>query len=667
MDWRSKYLEAVDVDASYRFAKKMETYKTNPVLGFRTAGSEAERKTGDMIKEAMEQLGFSDIHKDEIKVDSWEFKKAVMEYTDRDGKKHEFQLGGYQTEFVTDGFQEFSLVYVGKGRETEYKGLDVKGKLVLADINQREEWWINFPVYQAWLKGAAAFIAVQDKGYGEVDDRSLNTQDIAGPAYAPAFSISRADAAVLKKDLQQNREIKVRFDADSRVEEGQVSYNVWGTIPGEEKDNKILLSAHYDSYYSGFQDDNSAVAMMLGIGAALLKIGYKPKKTLVFCAMAAEEWGITDSKYDWSTGAWQQVFCVRPQWQKEVMANLNFELPAHAHGRKGAIRGTYEYYEFLKEFLSDIPESLEAEKIYPEGIEVRAPIETWSDDFSVAISGIPSMVNEFSAGSFMETHYHSQFDNDHYYDRDVYYFNHCLYGLLTMAFDQLKVAPVNMEKVLRAARKSIKPATGREDKKAVERLIKKLREGEMLGRDLYERVKQINRREQISSPSQREEERKLQEKLLSLFRKAQDHFVRLDWQDGVVFPHEGVQNNLIHLEKAAECLEKGDGRGALQAIYKIDNNSYAFQFEEKVFSHFTEYVLSQEKERLQWGAGRIIHHENLFSIVKALKQKVKDGEADFSQEKKMLEEVEENQQMCYDDDIRYMTEAVEEMIQIMKS
>ena len=77
-------------------------------------------------------------------------------------------------------------------------------------------------------------------------------------------------------------------------------------------DSMILLSAHYDSYFDGFQDDNAAVAMMLGIARSLVKGGYKPAHTLVFCAMAAEEWGIIDSKYDWSTGAYNQVFRVHP-------------------------------------------------------------------------------------------------------------------------------------------------------------------------------------------------------------------------------------------------------------------------------------------------------------------------------------------------------------------
>lgn len=43
-------------------------------------------------------------------------------------------------------------MYLGKGTEADYEGKDVTGKLVLVDINQRDEWWINYPVYQAHLK-----------------------------------------------------------------------------------------------------------------------------------------------------------------------------------------------------------------------------------------------------------------------------------------------------------------------------------------------------------------------------------------------------------------------------------------------------------------------------------------------------------------------------------
>ena len=181
-----KCVSCLDIRESYDLAKRMEQEKTNPALGYRTAGSLAERNTGDMLCEEMKKAGLAQVEKDRITVDAWEFKKAVMHYQDKDGQLRKIQLGAYQTDFKTDGFEKFELVYLGKGTAAEYQDIDVKGKLVLVEINQREEWWINYPVYQAYLKGAAALIAVQSRGYAQVDDTALNAQDIAGPSFAPA-------------------------------------------------------------------------------------------------------------------------------------------------------------------------------------------------------------------------------------------------------------------------------------------------------------------------------------------------------------------------------------------------------------------------------------------------------------------------------------------------
>ena len=60
----------------------------------------------------------------------------------------------------------------------------------------------------------------------------------------------------------------------------------------------ILLSAHYDSYFDGFQDDNCAVSMTFGIIKALIDSGYQPRYTIAVCALAAEEWGVCDSKFN---------------------------------------------------------------------------------------------------------------------------------------------------------------------------------------------------------------------------------------------------------------------------------------------------------------------------------------------------------------------------------
>ena len=79
-----KCVSCLDVKESYDLAKRMEQEKTNPVLGYRTAGSLAERKTGDMLLEEMKKAGLTQVEKDKIRVDAWEFKKAVMRCHDRE-------------------------------------------------------------------------------------------------------------------------------------------------------------------------------------------------------------------------------------------------------------------------------------------------------------------------------------------------------------------------------------------------------------------------------------------------------------------------------------------------------------------------------------------------------------------------------------------------------
>ena len=560
-----KCVSCLNIKESYDLARRMEQEKTNPVLGYRTAGSLAERKTGDMLLEEMKKAGLTQVEKDKIRVDAWEFKKAVMRCHDREGTCREIQLGAYQTDFKTNGFQRFDLVYLGKGTADEYKDIDVKGKLVLIEINQREEWWINYPVYQAHLKGAAALIAVQSRGYAQI----------------------------------------------------------------------------YDSYFEGFQDDNAAVAMIIGIARALLRGGYKPRHTIVVCALAAEEWGISDTKYDWSTGAYRQVFEARSEWQGHVIADLNFELPAHAHSTRDAVRCTYEYADFVRSFVDAVQMP---EGIYPEGMTTLYPIETWSDDFTMAISGIPSMVNDFSGGPFMENYYHSQYDNQDVYEEEVYRFHHEFYLKLLLAIDSLALPPMDFGRVLDQSIKTLDTDLCMQTGADRTLLLKKTEEAKKAAAILAEQVRRFN-----SLPEEKRDWKKadaITEKLLGVFRKSQDYLVRLDWDDNVIFPQQAVQNNLYALKKAMGYLEKGEVAPALEAFYSIDNNCYAFQFEREVFYHFTEYILKQSPDRLMWGKGRIIHHENLYDLVESLKEK-KPGDS-LEAEKQSLKEAWERQKRYYE-------------------
>ena len=280
------------------------------------------------------------------------------------------------------------------------------------------------------------------------------------------------------------------------------------------------------------------------------------------------------------------------------------------------MRCTYEYADFIQKFVDTV---LMPEGIYPDGMTTLYPIETWSDDFTMSISGIPSMVNDFSGGPFMENYYHSQYDNQDVYEEAVYKFHHEFYLRLLMAVDSLTLPPLDFGRVLAGSIESLDMKLCMRTGANGALLLSKTEQAKKVAAQLFEKIRQWN-----SQPVADQNWKKsdaITKKLLAVFKKSQDYLVRLDWEDNVIFPQQAVQNNLYALDEAMSFLEKGEIAPALEAFYSIDNNCYAFQFEREVFYHFTEYIMKQSPERLMWGKGRILHHENLYDIVKSLREK----------------------------------------------
>ena len=658
------YLEKVDVDYAYHLALQLEDIRSNENLGYRTAGSEAELATGDMLKAEMESIGLQNVTKDEFTLDTWTFEKAQLSFTDSTGAEYTAELGGYQTDFVTDGPEAFTIVDGGEGTEADLDGLDVTGKLVLIDINQRDNWWINYPAYEAHLRGAAAVIAVQDGGYGEVSDDALNAQDICGPADAPAFSMSRTDAEALRAALDENGEASVTLDAVSRVGMDGVSYNITGMIPGKDEDSMVLMSAHYDSYFAGFQDDNAAIALMLGIAKAIIDSGYQPEKTLVFCAMAAEEWGVSNTRYDWSTGAYNQIFRVHPDWVGKVVADINFELPAMNEGETDQIRTSYELKTFVEDFKESVPQ---VEGVFPEGIEVIVPTQTWSDDFSLSIAGVPSSVTALRGG-FAQTHYHSQFDNRDTYSPEAFLFHHNMYGMLMLAYDRCAVSPLDFSTRLEALRTSMDDTVLTEEQ--MSSLNAALDEAENAASAAWDKVSEINDsyRKALDSGDTAaadaliQESRETNAAVLSAFKYAEDAFVRLTWEDVSIFPHEHSQNNLLALNGAVEALERGDSATAIdEYLYAVDNNWYAYDWSRETFDYFTNYVLNQSDDRLMWGAGRVQGHEDLYDVIRSLLDKYGDTSADYTAELARLNDAVNNQTAMLAEQVDHEVQALAEL------
>ncbi|WP_419960034.1 M28 family peptidase [Psychrobacillus sp. BM2] len=669
IDGNEKYLSAVDVDYAFEFTKSLEEFKTNEKLGYRTAGSGAELKTGEKIAEEMKKIGLTEVTKDEFTLDTWEFEKADLTFVDENGEEHLAVLGAYQVNFDTDGVKDLEIVYGGKGTADDLANLDVEGKLVLVDINQREEWWINYPAYQAHLKGAAAVIAVQEAGYAETDEDALNAQDVCGPDDAPAFSMSQTDANQLKKALEssENGTMTVKFDAKSTVKMDGKSYNYYGKIIGKDPESYIILSAHYDSYFTGFQDDHAAIGLMMGVAKGLVDSGYQPEKTIIFNALAAEEWGVSNSRYDWSTGAYNQIFNIHPEWVGKAFANMNFELPAYEHTTQDEIRSVYELDNYLTEFAKNVPS---VDGVYNDGISVVSPLRTWSDDFSFGIAGVPALRNDFQDSDFMRTHYHSQFDNEDTYNAEAFKFHLNLYGLLSMHYDQTAVVPLDFTTRLTEMKKVIDADAYGQAYVSSEQLVAEIDKAIALAEEVNTKVAKVNDEylaaltEEDTEAAHKlyEDSRELNSGLLAAFKYAEDQFVRLTWEDVQIFPHEHSQHNITNLALAIDALNEGDITTAIdEYLWAIDNNWYAYDFDKEVFDYFTDYVLEAPKEKLMWGEGRIVGHEDLFDPINSLIEKSEQEGADVSAELATLNEALERQKALLQTTTDEETIAVQEL------
>lgn len=656
----SEYLSKVDVDYSFNFAKELETFKSNEKLGYRMAGSQAEIETGNKIYDEMKAIGLEEVTRDEITVDAWEFKKADLFFKDEKGNDYEAVLGGYQTNFDTNGIKEFEIVYAGKGTKNDLKNMDIKDKLVLIDINQEEDWWINYPAYQGYLKGAAAVIAVQEAGYAEIDPTALNAQDICGPADAAAFSMSKTDAQILKKAIaaKGNSPMRVNFDAESIVTFDQPTYNYYGKIIGKDPESYIILSGHYDSYFTGFQDDNAAIALMLGVAKGLIDSDYKPEKTIIFNALAAEEWGTSNTRYDWSTGAYNQIYRVHPEWAGKAVVDINFELPAYEHASADEIRSIYELHNYLEKFSMTVPS---VEGVYKDGISVVSPLRTWSDDFSFASAGVPALRNDFQDSEFMRTHYHSQFDNEDTYNENALLFHQNLYGLLVIHYDRTAVTPLDFTLRLENLKNTINQEIFEKGNVESGELMAEIDKAIVSAEKVNNKVNKINENyrnaidkgETKAAKKIYDDSRQLNQELLKVFKLAQDDLVKLTWEDESILPHEHAQNNIENLTLSIEALKNKDIDTALdEYLFLIDNNWYAYDFDQDVYNYFTNYVLDQPAERLMWGAGRIVAHEDLYETINSLIAKQGQEGVSLTKEIERLNQAVENQKLILDTSVK---------------
>ncbi|WP_263417085.1 M28 family peptidase [Terriglobus albidus] len=331
------------------------------------------------------------------------------------------------------------IVWVGYGitapeyKWDDYKGVDVKGKVILCIVNDPPSddpkffggkgmtyygrWTYKFEhAAEMGAIGALIIHRTDLASYGWDVVRNSNTSektfltqdkdpklaaaswiqlDIAKKLFASAGTTLDAEFAAAAKPGFQARELPVSLKATvvSSVRHFQ-SPNVIGIYPGvlrTAQDQAVVYSAHYDhlgvkadakpgedAIFNGAADNGTGTAMLLEIARAVTSSKVLPPHSVVFAAVTAEEQGLLGSLY---------LAQHPPIPLGQINLNLNFDeilpLGTGSELHAGGVQRT-SFYPTMEAVGKKFGYSIPAPRPDVSGGYYR------SDHFSFAHAGVPA-------------------------------------------------------------------------------------------------------------------------------------------------------------------------------------------------------------------------------------------------------------------------------------
>lgn len=641
------FLNALDVDFSSEVDKTVSEQGDDPALGFRSAGSPAEKATADYIEKTMKEIGLQNVTVDQTDLDGWTFKGADLTFTDSDGKEKKVTLGGYQTTIQAKN-EKIPVVYLEKGTAADYEGVNVKDKLVLIDIDQNEEWWINSPAYQAHVKGAKAVLANSAMPV-EMGDR-IGTQDMCGPADAPALGISQDDTDAIKDAIKASgkKEIQVTFNADSKVTPDSHSQNVWGEIPGKT-DEVIYMMAHMDGYFHSYFDDASGVGLMMGTAKAMIDSGYKPEKTIRFICHGAEEWGRENSQADWAIGSYEQIRSIHPEWAENAFAIVNID---GAYCVEKETTFGIAVCEELYNYIAPIAQPMI--KASPYKYRYMIPPSTYKEDFNYVQLGVPSVSTAKGEETiFYDTGYHTSADSREVmgFDDDAWLWMHTLYARFVYEFDDTPVRPMDFSTRFEALKDSYDESVVKD-----EELREKIDAAIEAAKPVTEKINKLNagyskavsEEDTQTADSIKKKAAALNKELHRTYLQVQKALLHLDQEMSIIFPHENRQSNILGLRAAIRSLETGNGQEAYEEhLSGVGNGWYAMFFDKEALDFAAKSFGPGLKNT--WAEGLVdVDDCDVQDVVRSLMKKTEKKNTDYKNEIKTLKKLVNQQEKHLD-------------------
>ena len=238
-------------------------------IGSRMAGSEGEERASEVVAEAFERAGLTEVETESFDIDAWERDRADLRVTvsgrDRETSTRAFEA--LALPYSPAGAVAGELVDVGYGTPEEIDERDVDGRIAVAStttpsggrfVHRMEKFGY------AIESGAAGFVFVNHLD-GQLPPTGSLT--FGGEADAVAVGVSKETGAWLREYAAGVRRADGGAEAELTVEattDSGESRNVIGHT-GPDTEERLLLVAHYDGHdiAEGALDNGCGIATVV--------------------------------------------------------------------------------------------------------------------------------------------------------------------------------------------------------------------------------------------------------------------------------------------------------------------------------------------------------------------------------------------------------------------
>jgi carboxypeptidase Q len=279
-------------------------------IGARVTGSPAAAQAVNWGVATMKAIGLENVHAEPWKIShGWTRISAAAELTVPIHRRLMVDSMGWVGSTPPDGVEADVIAVNAYALSDELKNNsgNWRGKILLivqkGDApKDRMEAFAKFGDFlkAAHQAGAVAIIGGQG-GRKAVGMHLTHTGALGFDAYydIPVVSMAAEDQDQLERYFERGILPRVKINVQNRVTDGSVdSANVVGEIRGTQNPEQIIVAGgHLDSWdlASGSTDNGAGATVTLGAADAIIKSGFKPKRTIRFVLFTGEEEGLLGS------------------------------------------------------------------------------------------------------------------------------------------------------------------------------------------------------------------------------------------------------------------------------------------------------------------------------------------------------------------------------------